>query len=232
LKRYERYDLNRCVEVFKQSSGKYKDDAYMAIQEHLTHHINSLCNIIIGTNYSVNPKVHKMIVAGLYASTKSTSIEHLRTIAKNYDEEDFRQEIDIEIIRLINSYRYNKAPFIEFVTFLLPRRISSVLWKQSKDMLNQFSIDKLDIDFSSANSDGDTGNARIDTIPSRDNIETEEINSLIFLTQTEYDMLSDYIVDNFSIEEIARQYMMTEYNCENKLNELVVRVKNVLKTEQ
>jgi len=231
LKRYERYDLNRCVEIYKSTTGAEKDDAYMAIQEHLTHHINSLCNAIMGTSYTVNPKVNKMILAGLYASTKSSSIEHLRTIATNLEESDFRQEIDIEIIRLINSYKYRKSSFIEFITFLLPRRISSVLWKQSKDMLNQFSTDKLDVDIMRNKNDVDSDSTRVDQIQSMDNVDTEEINSLTFLTQMEYDMLSDYIVDNYSIEDIARQYQMTEENCENKINELVIRVKNVLKTE-
>jgi len=185
----------------------------------------------MGTSYTVNPKVNKMILAGLYASTKSSSIEHLRTIATNLEESDFRQEIDIEIIRLINSYKYRKSSFIEFITFLLPRRISSVLWKQSKDMLNQFSTDKLDVDIMRNKNDVDSDSTRVDQIQSMDNVDTEEINSLTFLTQMEYDMLSDYIVDNYSIEDIARQYQMTEENCENKINELVIRVKNVLKTE-
>jgi hypothetical protein len=219
-------DLNFCVEEYKKSEGKKKDEIYKKIQEHLTHHINSICNILLDKNYPVNKTVSKMMIAGFYATSKKGDIVSLKTIASRLSEDDLRQEIDVEIMRLMSSYTHTKNTFLEFLTFLLPRRISSVLWKESKDMTSQFicnSIDGLD-----ANKLDNMMHENDDNVVDSISKEYEEPDILNFLTMEEYQILVDYIVEGYSISQVADEYNMKEDVCERRINELTHRVRIVL----
>jgi len=222
-------DLNTCVDLYKQSEGKEKDEVYKAIQEHLTHHINSICNILLDTNYyTVNKTVSKMMLAGFYASAKKGDLSHMKSIASKMTEGDLRQEIDIEIIRLMGSYVHKKNSFLEFVTFLLPRRISSILWKASKDMANQFDCDSID-------GINDRNKMETSNVVPTEYLEDErwsqddpEPEILSFLTPKEYQILVDYIAEGSTLEQVAKEHNMSPEVCERRIKELTHRVKTVL----
>lgn len=207
-------ELNDCVEIYKSGNRRDKNEAYKAIQEHLTHHINSLCNIICGTNYNVSSDVFRMIYRGLHASAPNMAWSSF-----NIDEMDLRQQIDLIILQLIDSYTYNKVSFLQFITFLLPRRISSFVVKESRCIMNQYGTDIID-DYTGENDYyfKVESNEAVD-VPDR----------LSFLTDEEFNILTDYS-SGMTVEEIMRHYHMPSiYATEQRIKELVFRTANILK---
>lgn len=204
--------LNDCVLYYKE--GQDKDEAFQAILEHLTHHINSLCNIICETNYNVNKKVFKMIYRGLHSCAPNMAWSSF-----GIEEEDLRQQIYMTILQLMDSYKYNKVSFLRFVTFLLPRRISAWIEKESKTGTKQYYTKKIE-----------DGTDEMDFVFKQKEEPEEVPDRLSFLTDTEFQILADYI-SGTSIEKIKERYHMpTMEDAVQRVKELEFRTSTVLKS--
>ena len=142
--------LNRQVQKYKnQQSDNEKNRQFQTILEILTNHIRAISMYLLGyVDRKVSKKVQKYMLSNMKAtsSIKDTQ-QFLSTLQQNvqlagYDEDDVRQIIYQEIVKLIGSYKYEKVSFLQYVTYLLPRRIQDIFWKHSKDQMNQMNVIK------------------------------------------------------------------------------------------
>lgn len=51
------------------------------------------------------------------------------------------QELSLILLHIIGKYTHSKIPFHKYISYLLPRRVLSWLWRISKDMSNQFATE-------------------------------------------------------------------------------------------
>lgn len=202
----EYQDLDKCVQLYKTSEGKTKEEAFMLIIKHLSNHINSIINILAGKTFTVKPQIYTMMFYGLKQcmSIKDDAvfIMTVQSIASKYTVDDWRQQIYVVVLELIKKYVHPKRTFLEFATFLLPRRVASVLHKNSKDMLFQF-----DCYSSDEQEDPITDNLK-DAFASK----PSEIYSEDALKETENEILSDYY------SPMSLETMMEKYHYANKRN--------------
>jgi len=207
-------DLNNCVEIYK-SEGSNKDEAFQAILDHLTHHINSLCNVICETQYDVNKKVFKMMYRGLHACAPNMAWSSF-----GIEEDDLRQQIYMIILLLMQSYKYDKVSFLRFVTFLLPRRISAWVEGESKTATKQYYTRKIE-----------DGTDDMDYVfKTKQEVPLEVPDRLSFLTDEEFQILADYI-DGMTLEKImGRYHMPTMEDTKQRIKELEFRTSTVLKS--
>jgi hypothetical protein len=135
------------------------------------------------------------------------------------EEEDLRQQIYMTILQLMDSYKYNKVSFLRFVTFLLPRRISAWIEKESKTGTKQYYTKKIE-----------DGTDEMDFVFKQKEEPEEVPDRLSFLTDTEFQILADYI-SGTSIEKIKERYHMpTMEDAVQRVKELEFRTSTVLKS--
>lgn len=137
--------LDKQVQTYKTAtSNQIKEQAFQTILEILTNHIRAIKMYLLGyEDYKVSKQVSNYMLSNMKStsSVKNTD-EFLSILQQNvkmqgYEEDDACQTIYCEIIKLIQSYKYTQLSFLQYVTYLLPRRIQDKFWKHSKDQMNQ-----------------------------------------------------------------------------------------------
>jgi hypothetical protein len=134
----------------------------------------------------------------------------IKLLANEYSENDVKQYVYQVIIDLLNLYRHPKLTFLEFVTYLLPRRMASILQKNSKDATAQFSS------FSFSPVDDSEENERERTFDSIFNYKDENINySEELFISDEIDSLEQSIISDYN-SNIPTEKIIEKYNFLNK----------------
>jgi hypothetical protein len=135
-------DLNYCIWEYKEATGVKKDKIFYYIIEHLSNHINAVINLLKERNIKVKPKVQRMVYKSMQSTMKGVPNDNFQAtlagLAKDIDEDDIRQQVYLTILQLIKSYKSTERTFLEFFTFIMPRRIMSWLYRNSKDASSQF----------------------------------------------------------------------------------------------
>lgn len=141
----EHYNLNELVELYKKTDNqKEKNEMFFSIRGHLIHHLNAVIAILKDKNYEGNRKIYEVIRKGFASSSKGNvwdTMVRLQTICQQFSEEDIMQELSLILLHIIEKYTHSKIPFHKYLSYLLPRRVLSWLWRVSKDMSNQFATE-------------------------------------------------------------------------------------------
>ena len=138
-------DLAALIPMYKTATtDKEKNEIFFSIRGHLIHHLNAVISILKGTTYDGNRQVYEVIRKGFAVSSRGDvwdAMSRLQTLCQQYTEEDIMQELSLILLHIINKYTHSKIPFHKYITYLLPRRVLSWLWRVSKDISNQFSTE-------------------------------------------------------------------------------------------
>lgn len=234
-------DLNTCVRIYKNTTGCKKDEAFIAICKHLTHHINSFLIILLDRDYNVNMAVFKMIKRGLQVSMGSAMNDDtfnitIKMLAQGFSDDDITQQIYLCIIDLMQSYTHEKLSFLEFVTYLLPRRIFSWLQKNSKDAASQFSTEFYSgITEDSCSQDSDTDYPRHDPFTEL----SEDIDALEFifddngfLSLQEKDFMIDYLSTIPADVLCKKYYIRDKALLHSRADAITIKLAHALKHQQ
>jgi len=207
-------DIDELITMFKnETNSKLIDEMFLAIKGHLVHHINAVISILKGTNYEGKRSIYELIRTSFMRSMHIKNVEDLSVLTmltSMMDTNDIQQEIDYVIFQLLNIYVPGKKyKFYEFVSYLLPRRILSSLWKQSKDAASQFNT-ILSNDYQQDET------INIDTSIYINNEHDFLDEHLYFLDDQTFDMLESYY-NGSDYSEIAKQEGTLPKNIEQKL---------------
>lgn len=137
--------IDRQVRAYKNAKLKtQKDRAFETIIKVLNNHIRQIKTILLGyDDPGISPEVKHYMLTSMMATTKEKDqgmfLLVVRSIiqSQGFTKEDVEQMIYLEILKLLEQYKYYKVSFLQYVTYLLPRRIQSKVWKLSKDQLSQ-----------------------------------------------------------------------------------------------
>ncbi len=137
--------LDKQLYLYKhQELDSQKNQQFQTIVEILTNHIRQIKMYLLGyQDESVSKEVAKFMLSNMMCtSTIKDEQEFLNILRQNvklagFSVEDVEQLIMLELIKLIDSFTYEKITFFQYVTYLLPRRIQQYFWTYSKDQMNQ-----------------------------------------------------------------------------------------------
>ena len=217
------YNLDKCIDIYKKSSGRKREEVFDAILAHLTHHTNSILNVMKDTRYNADKRISKIMISNMKRTVaiknNADAIYFFQTMCKDIEVEDAKQMIYTEIITIIESYKYAKITFLQYITFLLPIRIASKLVKKSKDVLNQFAVS-----FYPVIEDKNIKNPLL-------NYSEEEHDEMALLSEfiedDELSFLKD-LADGEPDELLAKKYMMSYKELRHYKKSVRYRIKNVL----
>lgn len=221
------YDLDNCVKIYKSTTGRKRNEAFDAILAHLTHHTNSILNVMKATSYNVDKRISKIMMSNMKRTIaikdNVNAAYFFQTMSKDIEIEDAKQMIYTEIITIIDSYKYAKITFLQYVTFLLPIRIASKLVKKSKDMMNQFSTH-----FYSLTENSEEG---INPLLNYSEEEKETMAILSeFISEDELLFLEDLAAGEPD-ELLAKKYMISYKEIRHYKKAIRYRIKNVISSK-
>ncbi len=154
----------------------------------------------------VPQSVMDMMRKGLTAVGATDADTVLRTFAKvteSMEHDDIEQTIRYHLFKLVSEYKYSKIPFLNYVSFLLPRRVGQELLANSKDMMNQFtSPASLDTEIDEDTDMIDVQKSEAECIAA---LQELDIETLDFLTEDEFRFILD-IVERKPPEMIMREH--------------------------
>ena len=198
----------------------------------MNHHIKALMYLISGGRHgssNVPQSVMDMMRKGLKAVSSTdteTTMMTLSKVTESFDVDDLEQTIRYHLFKLVSEYKYPKIPFLNYVSFLLPRRVGKELIDQSKDLFNQFSgIVSSDV---AINEDQDVADLVFGTESDFDLIAELQVEELTFLTEQEFQLMLD-IVERRPLEEIMKEYQFERIgDLQQFVRSLAAKIKNLV----
>lgn len=222
--KHKYYNLDDCVKIYKKAKGREKDEAFDAILAHLTHHTNSILNVMKNTSYYADKRISKIIMSNMKRTVamkdNADAAYFFQTMSRDIEVEDAKQMIYTEIITILESYKYAKITFLQYVTFLLPIRIASKLVKKSKDVMNQFAVSFYPM----------VENERNDKNPLLEYSEEEQEEMALlseFISDDELSFLED-LANGEPDELLAKKYMISYRELRHYKKSIKYRIKNVI----
>ncbi len=225
--KHKYYNLDDCVRIYKEAKGRERDEAFDAILAHLTHHTNSILNIMKNTDYYADKRISKMMMSNMKRTVaikdNAEAAYFFQTMSRDIDIEDAKQMIYTEILTILESYKYMEITFLQYVTFLLPIRIASRLVKKSKDVMNQFAISF----YSPVESEDKDSNPLLEY-----NIEEQDEMALLseFISDDELSFLED-LANGEPDELLAKKYMISYKELQHYKKSIKYRIKNVIDSQ-
>lgn len=206
-------NIQKHVKQYKNArSTREKNDAFLKLKQTLSQHYKVILSVSTDYIYKDNPQIKSMIM-GKLLKPKNMSYQQLEEVIKGVfadsTYEDIETIVDSILINLLNSYVRDDIPFIQYFTWLLPKRFGQLYVDLSKDALNQFY------------------NFRIDSLEDDDNYDykgQERIPEQTFLE--EFMEIEDYNLLLDSLDEISNKELQEKYQIENIEFE-IERVKSI-----
>lgn len=206
-------NIQKHVKQYKNArSTREKNDAFLKLKRTLSQHYKVILSISTDYTYKENPQIKSMIM-GKLLKPKGMSYDQLEEVIKGVfadsTYEDIEAIIDSILVGLLNSYVREDIPFIQYFTWLLPKRFGQLYVDLSKDGLNQFY------------------NFRIDALEDNngyDYKEQETIPNQTFLE--EFMEIIDYNLLLDSLNELPEEELKEKYHVEN-IDFEIERVKTI-----
>lgn len=154
----EAINIQTALKEYKAArNNRTKERSFLKLKKYFNPHFKALLSITKGIKYGENPTIYNIMLSNLtpktyknYKASVDEKLYNIQTICSSYSYEDIEQTLNMLLIKLIDEYKKETISFFSFITYLLPRRMSDIIWNLSKDPTNQFynlSIDGLETDF-------------------------------------------------------------------------------------
>lgn len=140
-------NINYYVHIYRApDTSQQREDQFNHICDILNHHIRQMKQILTGIDFGyISPSVYKIILSNMMSISqvkdRQDYISYVQQICKQQqlDISDIEQQIYYILMKLIDSYTHEKLTFLQYQTWLLPRRVQQWVWRSSKDQLSQLS---------------------------------------------------------------------------------------------
>lgn len=219
----EAKNIQSALRTYKNARNKReKERSFLKLKKYFNPHFKSLISITKGVKYNDNPIIYNIMLSNLtpktfknYKTSTDEKLYNIQTICSIYSYEDMEQTLNMLLIKLIDEYKRETVSFFSYITYLMPRRLSDIVWGISKDPTNQFynlSIDSLENDF-------DLSNFKYEN-------DIKDTFLADFFTNFEYELFL-HIVREFSDEEIMKLFELTKEELKFQKKRLVSIAENV-----
>jgi len=219
----EAKNVQSALRTYKNARNKReKERSFLKLKKYFNPHFKSLISITKGVKYNDNPTIYNIMLSNLtpktfknYKTSTDEKLYNIQTICSIYSYEDMEQTLNMLLIKLIDEYKRETVSFFSYITYLMPRRLSDIVWNISKDPTNQFynlSIDSLENDF-------DLSNFKYEN-------DIKDTFLADFFTNFEYELFL-HIVQEFSDEEIMKLFELTKEELKFQKKRLVSIAENV-----
>lgn len=219
----EAKNVQSALRTYKNARNKReKERSFLKLKKYFNPHFKSLISITKGVKYNDNPTIYNIMLSNLtpktfknYKTSTDEKLYNIQTICSIYSYEDMEQTLNMLLIKLIDEYKRETVSFFSYITYLMPRRLSDIVWNISKDPTNQFynlSIDSLENDFDLSNFKYENG--------------IKDTFLADFFTNFEYELFL-HIVQEFSDEEIMKLFELTKEELKFQKKRLVSIAENV-----
>jgi len=219
----EAKNVQSALRTYKNARNKReKERSFLKLKKYFNPHFKSLISITKGVKYNDNPTIYNIMLSNLtpktfknYKTSTDEKLYNIQTICSIYSYEDMEQTLNMLLIKLIDEYKRETVSFFSYITYLMPRRLSDIVWNISKDPTNQFynlSIDSLENDF-------DLSNFKYEN-------DIKDTFLVDFFTNFEYELFL-HIVQEFSDEEIMKLFELTKEELKFQKKRLVSIAENV-----